>query len=110
MLVVTLIIIQQVYSIFLSISIAIHTIAHYYNYERFVAFNPPASVTKFDLPNGSFVPDESTVVVPESAVSYYVRMCSTIISCECLKKHSPLYGRNIWRGGKIWYHLGFSIS
>ena len=59
-------------SIFLSISIAIHTIAHYYNYERFVAFNPPASVTKFDLPNGSFVPDESTVVVPESAVSYYV--------------------------------------
>ena len=50
---------------------AVHTIAHYYNYERFVAFNPPASVTKFGLPNGSFVPDESTVVVPDNAVSYY---------------------------------------
>jgi len=57
--------------LFSSIPTAVHTIAHYYNYERFVAFNPPVSVTKFGLPNGSFVPDESTVVVPDNAVSYY---------------------------------------
>ena len=56
--------------LFPSISIAVHTIAHWYNYERFVAFNPPTSVTKYGLPNGSFVPDLSTVVVPENAVSY----------------------------------------
>ena len=57
--------------IFSSISTAVHTIAHYYNYERFVAFNPPVSVSKYGLPNGSFVPDESTVIVPDNAVSYY---------------------------------------
>ena len=50
---------------------AVHTIAHWYNYERFVAFNPPTSVTEFGLDEGAFVPDESTVVVGESTVSYY---------------------------------------
>ena len=51
------------------VSTAVHTIAHWYNYERFVAFNPPVSVTKYGLPNGSFVPDLSTVILPENAVS-----------------------------------------
>ena len=55
--------------IFPSIFTAVHTIAHWYNYERFVAFNPPTSVTEFGLPDGSFVPDESTVVVAENTVS-----------------------------------------
>ena len=55
--------------LFLSIPTAVHTIAHYYNYERFVAFSPPTSVTEFGLPNSSHVPDESTVVVPDNTVS-----------------------------------------
>lgn len=53
------------------VSIAIHTIAHYYNYERFVAFSPPTSVTEFGLDSNAFVPDESTVIIPENAVSDY---------------------------------------
>ena len=55
---------------FPTVSTAVHTIAHYYNYERFVAFNPPARPP--DLPGDAFVPDESTVILPENTVSDYV--------------------------------------
>ena len=44
-----------------------------------MAFNPPVSVTEFGLPNGSFVPDLSTVVLPENAVSYSLCSINTLI-------------------------------
>ena len=50
-------------------STAIHTIAHWYNYERFVAFNPPISPEEFGLEDTSFVPIQSTVVLEPFTVS-----------------------------------------
>ena len=61
---------------------AVHTIAHWYNYESFVAYNPPTSVTEFGLPAGSFVPEESTVVLPEHTVSSYE--WTVLCTCMCM--------------------------
>ena len=56
-----------------------HTIAHWYNYERFVAYGPFTNVTKYGLPKNSYVPRQSTVVVPENTVSCYMSgVCSYV--------------------------------
>ena len=59
------------------------TVAHWYNYERFVAFSPPASLSDFGVDDGAFIPDESTVVVPENTVS--------IILFKFISKTQPFY-------------------
>ena len=51
------------------VSTAIHTIAHYYNYERFVAFRPRTNAAEFGLDSSAFVPAESTVDIPDNTVS-----------------------------------------
>ena len=74
---------------------AVHTIAHWYNYERFVAFSPPTSYTEFGVDEDAFIPDESTVAVGESTVSYYrvhiyfsmtIRIYENFDNCEAFSK------------------------
>ena len=48
---------------------AVHTVAHWYNYERFVAFSPPAPFSDFGVDDDAFIPQESTVVVSGNTVS-----------------------------------------